>query len=260
VSRVTSPDRTCEGVSVSLDGGVGTIEFSRPPANYFTVALVTEIVDAMDALASDSQCRIVVLKSAGRHFCAGAELTGPVAPAAGPHLYDVAARIFDQPLPIVAAIQGAAIGGGFGLALAADFRVACPEARFAANFARLGFHHGFAMSVTLPAVVGQQAALDLLYTGRRVDGREAFRLGICDRLADTDSLDEATRDLARAIAASAPLAIRSIRYTMRAELAQSARRAMERERAEQTRLMATADFSEGVAATAERRIPVFHGR
>ena len=259
MSSVTSPDGTREGVSVSLDGGVGTLEFSRPPANYFTMALVTEIVDAMDALASDSGCRVVVLKSAGRHFCAGAELTGPVGPTAGPHLYDVAARIFDQPLPIVAAVQGAAIGGGFGLALAADFRVACPEARFSANFARLGFHHGFAMSVTLPAVVGQQAALDLLYTGRRVDGPEAFKLGICDRLVEKDSLDEAARDLARAIAASAPLAVRSIRHTMRADLAQSARRAMERERAEQTRLMATADFSEGVAAVAERRIPVFHG-
>lgn len=260
MSRVTSQDGTREGVSVSVDGAVGTIEFSRPPANYFTVALVAEIVDAMDALASDGRCRVVVLRSTGRHFCAGAELTGPLDPTAGPHLYDVAARIFDQPLPIVAIVQGAAIGGGFGLALAADFRVACPQARFAANFARLGFHHGFAMSVTLPAVVGQQAALDLLYTGRRLDGQEAFRLGICDRLVDQDRLDEAAGDLAGAIAASAPLAVRSIRNTMRGELARSVRPAMERERVEQTRLMATADFSEGVAATAGRRTPVFHGR
>ena len=95
----------------------------------------------------------------------------------GTHLYDFAIRLFEQPLPIVAAIQGAAIGGGLGLAMAADFRVAAPEARFAANFALIGIHQGFALSVTLPAVVGQQAALDLLYTGRRVSGAEARALG-----------------------------------------------------------------------------------
>jgi 2-(1,2-epoxy-1,2-dihydrophenyl)acetyl-CoA isomerase len=260
VSGVTSPSEAPEGVVTRLAAGVGIVEFSRPPANYFTVGLVGEIMDALDALAAGGKCRAVVLKSGGRHFCAGADLNRPVGAPDGPHLYDVAARIFDQPLPIIAAIQGAAIGGGFGLALAADFRVACPEARFAANFARLGFHHGFAMSVTLPAVVGQQAALDLLYTGRRIDGAEAFRLGICDRLVDQESLEATAVDLARAIAASAPLAIRSIRHTMRSDLAQSARRAMARERAEQDRLMATADFREGVAAMTERREPVFHGR
>jgi len=150
-------------------------------------------------------------------------------------------------------------GGGFGLAMAADFRVASPEARFAANFARLGFHHGFGLTVTLPLVAGHQTALDLLYTGRRVDGDEALQLGIADRLVANDELRAAAIDLAADIAGSAPLAVRSIRQTMRGDLAGRVRDALARERSEQDRLSATQDWREGVAAMAERRTPEFTG-
>ena len=105
-------------------------------------------------------------------------------------------------------MQGAAIGGGCGLALSADFRVATPQSRFSANFARLGFHHGFALTVTLPAVVGSQAAADLLLTGRRVGGEEALALGLCDRLADDDDLLAQAIGYADELAASGPLAVR----------------------------------------------------
>jgi 2-(1,2-epoxy-1,2-dihydrophenyl)acetyl-CoA isomerase len=171
-----------------------------------------------------------------------------------------AIRLYEQPLPIVAAIQGAAIGGGLGLALAADFRVAAPQARFAANFALLGIHQGFALSVTLPAVVGQQKALELLYTGRRVAAPEAHLIGLADRLAETGQEREQAHALAAEIAASAPLAVRSIRATMRRQLAVEARAAMERERAEQERLMLTADWKEGVTAVTARRPANFTGR
>ena len=87
-------------------------------------------------------------------------------------------RLFANPTPVVAAIQGAAVGGGLGLALMADFRVASPEARFSANFARLGFHHGFGLTVTLPRLVGQQRAAEMLYTGQRVKSDEALRIGL----------------------------------------------------------------------------------
>ena len=144
--------------------------------------------------------------------------------------------------------------------MAADFRVAAPEARFAANFARLGFHHGFSLSVTLPLVVGHQTALDLLYTGRRVDGEEAFAMGMCDRLVPLDRVRDEAHALALEIATSAPLAIRSIRVTMRGHLVEQARAAFERERSEQDRLRRTADWKEGVKATSERRPPEFTGR
>ena len=169
-------------------------------------------------------------------------------------------RLFATATPVVAAVQGAAIGGGLGLALSADFRVASPSSRFAANFARLGIHHGFGMTVTLPAVVGTQAALELLYTGRRVKGEEAHALGLCDRLAAEGDLRNEAHALACEIAASAPLAVRSIRQTMRGELPERVRAATEHEHARQTALFATDDFREGVRATAERRTPNFAGR
>lgn len=244
-------------IGVERDGFVAVVEIQRPPNNFFDIDLIRDIADAADELAA-GDCRAIVLCSEGRHFCAGADFGGGRATnPAGPHLYDMAIRLFEQPLPIVAAVQGAAIGGGLGLAMAADFRVASPEARFAANFARLGFHHGFGLTVTLPLVAGHQAALDLLYTGRRITGEEAQQLGIVDRLVPTDELRAAAIEQATEIATSAPLAVRSIRHTMRGHLAAEVRAALDRERAEQDRLTATSDWREGVTAMAERRTPNF---
>ncbi|HEY7325920.1 MAG TPA: enoyl-CoA hydratase/isomerase family protein [Streptosporangiaceae bacterium] len=250
-------------LTVELDDNhVGTLEFNRPPSNFFSVALISRIADACEELAADGRCRAIVLCSTGRVFCAGADFAGAhaVGTPDGTHLYDHAVRLFEQPLPVIAAVQGAAIGGGLGLAMAADFRVAAPEARFAANFALLGIHHGFALTVTLPAAIGQQAAMDLLYTGRRVNGEEAHALGLADRLAPTGQAREQAHALAAQIAASAPLAVRSIRTTMRGQLADEARAAMARERVEQERLYETADWKEGLAAVTQRRQASFTGR
>jgi 2-(1,2-epoxy-1,2-dihydrophenyl)acetyl-CoA isomerase len=237
---------------------VATVEFDRPPHNHFDVELITALADAYAELDKDPACRAIVLCSTGRHFCAGANFTGTRS-AGGRALYAQAVRLFAAATPVVAAVQGAAIGGGLGLALSADFRVAGPSSRFAANFARLGIHHGFGLTVTLPGAVGMQAALELLYTGRRVKGEEARALGLCDRLVDDDGLRGAAHALALEIAASAPLAVRSIRQTMRGDLAARVQAATEREHAEQAPLFATGDFDEGVRATAERREPRFTG-
>ncbi|HVC67669.1 MAG TPA: enoyl-CoA hydratase/isomerase family protein, partial [Acidimicrobiales bacterium] len=154
-------------------------------------------------------------------------------------------------------VQGSAVGGGLGLALAADFRVAAPTSRFAANFARLGFHQGFGISLTLPAVVGRQRALELLTTGRRVEGAEALGIGLCDRL-DEDPRAGA-HVLAEQLAGSAPLAVRAIRRTLRADILHGFVAMVDHERAEQLRLMGTADFREGIAASLARRPPRFRG-
>ena len=143
--------------------------------------------------------------------------------------------------------------------LDADFRMAAPEARFSANFARLGFHQGFGLSVTLPRLVGPQVAADLLYTGRRVPGEEAARLGLADGLVARDKLRDAAHGMAREIAMSAPLAVRSIRATLRGDLADQVEAAVAHEHREQDRLQRTADFAEGSRAMAERRIPEFRG-
>ena len=257
------PRRAGRDISVSLGADhVAIVEISRPPNNFFDAGLIGALADALGELAGDAACRAVVLCSEGRHFCAGADFSraSPIGPGDGPHLYDMAARLFEQPLPVVAAIQGAAVGGGLGLALAADFRVASASSRFAANFARLGFHQGFGLSVTLPGIIGQQRALELLYTGRRIGGEEAAAIGLADRLAEPQQLRSAAHELAAEIAASAPLAVRSIRQTMRGDLPGRVRAATDHEGAEQDRLRKTADFAEGVRASSERRPPRFEGR
>ncbi len=240
---------------------VATLEIARPPDNYFDRALIASIADALEALDREPGCRVVLLCSQGKHFCAGADFRGlPLQAQDGRHLYDEALRVFSTNKPILAAVQGAAVGGGLGLALAADLRIAAPEARFSANFARLGLHHGFGLTVTLPRVVGQQRALELLYTGARVPGEDALQLGLCDRLAPLERLRDEAYAFAREIAGSAPLAIEAIRATLRGDLAARVRAATARERAEQERLQASADFREGTRAMAERRPPRFERR
>lgn len=259
--------KTFGDVSVWASGDlVATVEIGRPPDNFFDAGLIGSLADACAWLDERPEFRAAVLCSDGKHFCAGADFTGRSGrsgrPGAGgaKELYAAAARLFRVRTPVVAAVQGAAVGGGLGLACAADFRVASPQARFCANFARLGLHHGFALTVTLPAIIGEQRALDLLCTGRRVGGEEAARIGLADRLAEPEGLRAAAQELAAEIAAGAPLAVRSIRATMRGTLADRAQAAMDRELAEQDRLRQTADFAEGIRASAQRRPPRFEAR
>jgi 2-(1,2-epoxy-1,2-dihydrophenyl)acetyl-CoA isomerase len=255
-------NETFGDVTVSTgDDHVAVVEIHRPPNNFFDVELIRSLAAAYEAVDGRPECRVILLCSEGRHFCAGVDFTTPpssvVATAA---LYEEAVRLFRTETPVVAAVQGAAIGGGLGLACSADFRVACPEARFSANFARLGFHHGFGLSVTLPDIVGRQHALALLFSGRRVPGDEAARMGLCDQLVDAADVRSEAHAMAADIAVSAPLAVRSIRTTMRGDLADRVAAAMAREAEEQDRLRHTSDWSEGIRAAAERRTPCFEGR
>jgi enoyl-CoA hydratase/carnithine racemase len=246
-----------ELVSVQVTGHVAVVEMHRPPHNFFDEVLLRELADALLALDDDPGVRSVVLCSQGKHFCAGALLGGVTAEGIR-DLYRQAFRLFTARRPIVAAVQGAAVGGGLGLALAADFRVATPESRFAANFARLGFHQGFGLSATLPGLVGRQRALELLLTGRDVSGSEALEIGLCDRLTSAD-LREAAVELAAEIARSAPLSIVSIRATMRRSLVGDVYAALDTEAQAQAALLPTADFREGVEAARARRPPDFTG-
>jgi enoyl-CoA hydratase/carnithine racemase len=248
-------------VTVDLEQHVATVEVHRPPHNYFDPELVAGLADVLASFDDDAAVRAVVLCTEGRNFCAGADL-GPDSDLVDrtAELYEQAVRLFAVRTPIVAAVQGAAVGGGLGLALAADFRVATPTTVFRCNFARLGFHQGFGLSVTLPAVVGQQRALELLYTGGEVPGDEALRVGLADRCVPVDDVRAEALAFAGAIAAAGPLAVRTIKETMRGGLADAVAAATAREHEVQQALRTTDDFAEGVRATAERRPPEFTGR
>lgn len=245
-------------VSVTQLAHVGVVEIHRPPHNYFDAELVAGIAAAITTLDAAPECRAMVLVSEGRCFCAGADFTGPSRTDPGA-VYRSALPIFRRHKPLVAAIQGPAIGGGLGLALSADFRVAAPEARFQANFVRIGLHPGFGLTHTLARVIGTQAAANLFLTGRRVDGAEALQLGLADKLVALADLRAAAIEYAEIIGAGAPLAIQSIQTALTQDLAGCVEKAMSRELAAQEALFKTADFVEGVRASAERRAPRFTG-
>jgi enoyl-CoA hydratase/carnithine racemase len=246
-----------DDVTITVADGVAIVEIHRGPSNFFDEELLRALVQALHDVDAHPAAHSVVLCSEGKHFCAGADLRDVTAEGIR-RIYRQAFALFTARLPIVAAVQGAAIGGGLGLALAADFRVARSDARFSANFARLGFHHGFGLSVTLPAAVGRHRALDLLYTGRTIFGAEAYDLGLCDRLTERDPRDVAFT-LAAEIAQSAPLSVAAIRATMRRQLVPDIWSALEAEADAQAALLGTADLKEGIDASINRRTPMFTG-
>ena len=250
-----------EDISVQIAGNIANVEIQRPPNNFFDYLLIEQIADAYEELDEISDCRIIILSSQGKNFCAGAnfgqdeDMLDKSVPYA--KLYAQAVRLFKTNKPVIAAIQGAAIGGGLGLALSADFRIACPEARFSANFAKLGFHPGFGSSVTLPRVIGKQKAMDMLFTARRVGGEEAFEMGLADKLTSKEDLMIEAEKFASEIVSSAPMAVESIRSTLRGNLAEQVEKIVDWELSEQVRLQKTDDFKAGIEASLNRDLPVF---
>ncbi len=259
-------------LGVSLKDYVATVEIQRPPHNFFDYSLIQQLAGTFEELDENDDCRAILLCAQGKSFCAGANFGdgsriqndgsvdgSPNSGSAG-HLYMEAVRLFACKKPVVGAIQGAAIGGGFGLSLVPDLRVGCAETRFAANFTRLGFHPGFGLTTTLPRVIGETKAAMMFYTSRRVKGEDAYRIGLLDEFVALENVRQAAWDLAREIAVNAPLALVSTRQTMRGDLAEAVRKATDHELKEQTWLRQTEDFREGVAATSDRRLPNFAGR
>jgi enoyl-CoA hydratase/carnithine racemase len=255
-------------VAVTLAEHIATVEIRRGPNNFFDVTLIHSLADAFEALDNEAACRAIVLASEGKHFCAGANFHNPDAQSerdtrsaeTGNPLYAAAVRLFACRKPTVGAIQGAAIGGGFGLALVPDFRVLCPETRFSANFVSLGFHPGFGLTYTLPRLIGWQRANLLFYSGRRIGGEEAITWGLGEVMTTQDHVRAAAVGLAKEIATNAPLAVQSTRATMRAGLAAAVKAATDHEFQEQSWLQKTEDHKEGIRAVADRRPGRFVGR
>lgn len=253
-------------INVSLQNHVAIVEIQRPPHNFFDVALIEDLADAFAAMDADNDCRALVLAAQGKAFCAGANFSsGPSvleqSDGKGRNpLYVAAVRLFSNNKPVVGAIHGAAIGGGLGLALVPDFRVTCPEASFAANFTKLGFHPGFGLTHTLPAIIGQQKAALMFYTGRRIKGDQAYDWGLADVLTSADQVRSGAIALAQEIAGNAPLAVMSVRATLRQGLTEMLQAVTDHEAREQDWQRLTEDFREGVISVAERRAGLFKGK
>ena len=249
-------------VSVTrLDGHVVQCEINRPPNNFFDHQLIKDLADCFEDIDTQDDIRAIVLCSEGKHFCAGANF-GSSARAAELEqrtesdrnpLYDEAVRLFRCKKPVIAAVQGAAVGGGFGLALMADFRVVCPATRMTANFVKLGFTPGFGLTHTLERIVGAQKANLMCLTGRRINGETAQEWGLGDIYTDTDNVRSAAIELAQEIAENAPLALLSLREQMRPNIAEAVNDVTTIESREQKWLQQTNDHKEGIKAVAEKR-------
>ncbi len=244
-----------------LDGHVVQCEIKRPPNNFFDHQLIKDLADCFEDIDKHNDIRSIVLCEEGKHFCAGANFGSSVRAAELEQrtendrnpLYDEAVRLFRCNKPVVAAVQGAAVGGGFGLALMADFRVVCPATRMTANFVKLGFTPGFGLTHTLERIVGAQRANLMFLTGRRINGETAQEWGLGDIYTDTDNVRSAALELAQEIAENAPLALLSLREQMRPNIAEAVNDVTTIESREQKWLQQTSDHKEGIKAVAEKR-------
>ena len=254
-----------ETVTVDVDGHVALLTFANPPVNFATVSLLRLIADQLEQLDRQTEIRAIVLSAAGTVFCAGADLVsenGFGAEGNDPlrEFYDQALRIYACQKPLIAAVQGAAIGAGLGLAVAADFRVAAPTAKFSANFVKLAFHPGFGLTYTLPQLIGAQRASLMFLTGGRYSAEEVAHWGLVDRLTSTESVVDEAIKFAAAIAVNGPLALLATRATLRKNLVVQVTEAIKHEHQQQLLLQPTADFAEGVRSSGERRPGKFNSR
>ena len=258
-----------EGLRTEVHGNVGVVIMDRPPHNFLNFRQIHDIADALEEMQNDMSIRCAVLAADGRSFCAGADFAGDgvgggddevVGGDATLALYQGSGRLFDVTLPIVGAIQGPAVGGGLGLAMVPDIRITCPDARFSANFASLGIHQGFGMSVTLPQLLGPSRAAQVLYSAKRYKGEEAVAIGLADECVPSEQVRERALEVATEIAANAPLALRAIKSTLRLGLGDRVREITQQEAQLQAELSASDDAKEGIAAVGERRAGNFKGK
>ena len=249
---------------------VATITLNRPDnRNSMTPDLLDGLAAAVAQARTDRQTRCVIITARGKSFSAGADFKAfgtderlrALAPTERQYaMYEPFLSVLDLEVPVIAAMNGHAIGGGLGLALVCDLRVANREARYGANFVRLGLHPGMATTTLLPRLIGVPRAVELLLTGRLVDGAEAAAIGLANYAVAADEVVPRARELAREIATAAPLAVRWTKRSLYEAAALDARAVARREAALQARTMDTDDFREGVAALLEKREPRFQGQ
>lgn len=256
------------------DRHIGVITLDRPDnRNSMTPELLAAFADATDAAIADGGARVVIITGTGRCFSAGADFRSqiqadgddggrtPQAHERSYAMYKPFLRVLDIEVPVIGALNGHAIGGGFGLSLVCDLRVAERDSLYGANFAKLGLHPGMAIGYLLPRLIGPARAAELLFTGRRITGAEAMDLGLVNRaVSGGEAVLAEAMALARDIAASAPVAVRMMKRSFYAGLGWDVRRGAMDEAFAQAVTVDTDDAREGMKALLEKRTPEFRGR
>jgi len=250
---------------------VAEITLNRPEnRNSMTDDVLEGLRSAVERVREAEDVRCVIVTGRGSSFCAGADFKSQVQRDDGtgralPNersfaMYSPFLSMLDFEVPTIGALNGHAVGGGLGLALVCDLRVANADAKYGANFVRLGLHPGMATTYLLPRLVGLPRALELLLTGRIVTGRDACEIGLVNHAVPADEVLPRARALAREIASAAPIAVRWTKRSIYRNLAWDPRSAAEVEAHAQSRTVETDDAKEGMRALLEKRAPVFHGR
>jgi len=248
---------------------VGVITLNRPDnRNSMTPELLDAFADASAEARADASMRALVVTGTGSCFSSGADFKSTLqrdGDDRAPHdrsyaMYEPFLSLLEIDVPIIGALNGHTVGGGFGLALVCDLRIGAVDAKYGANFVKLGLAPGMSISYLLPRLVGVARASELLYTGRLVDGREAEALGILNRAVPAEGVLVEAMALARTIADNAPFAVRATKQAIRRGLALDVRAAAHAEAHVQAASLVTDDAREGIAAFLAKRPPKFTGR
>lgn len=254
-----------ESIITEVTDSIGTVTFNRPDRlNAIDLPTLEDLIDALKSMKEDDEVRCVVLAGRGKAFCAGADISEMV-PRDSAEWEQIVKRYLDpirlisgMDRPVVARLHGNAIGGGFGIALACDFRVASEEIQMGAPFVKLGLA-GCDMSVGyyLPRLIGLGQATDLMMTGRLVDAREAKRMGLINRVVAHDSLDSAVDELTTSLAEGAPRALAFTKRAIRRSLDRTIDAEFDYEVFAQTQCLQSDDHRKGLAAFREGCEPNF---
>ncbi len=254
-------------MNVERRGSALLLTMNRPEAmNALSSALVLELLSAVEAAADRRDIRGIVITGAGdKAFSAGTDLkerrtldeAGKAAQSRS--LLTLSTAIRGNPKPVIAAIGGWCLGGGFELALACDLRIASEDARFAFPEMTLGAYPGSGGAATLPRIVGFARAKEIFFTARQLDAAEALRVGLVERLVGRPALIESALAWVAEMEATSPLALAALKRSMHEGMAMSVEEASELDQSIRRALDATADYQEGLRAYFEKRKPVFRG-
>ena len=262
--------RERDDLRYAVRDGVATITLARPERrNAFTLEMIEACADALRGAARDPGVRVVLLRGAGEAFCSGVDLDDFSERAGTPwadrtlltdRVHRVAYAMEELDKPLIAAVDGPAIGAGMDMALMCDIRFATTRARFCQGYVRVGLIPGDGGCYLLPRLVGMAKALELMWTGEVIDGAEAFRLGIVTHLYDSaDDLAQGAETLAARLAAGPPLALRMIKRLTYQSLRLDFRTSLDMVASHQAVIQSTADSREAFAAFRERRPARFQG-
>ncbi len=250
------------------DDGIALVTFNRPEKlNALNATVIAELDALISQVEQDAKVRGLILTGAGpKAFVGGADIAELVAVdrESGTAMGERGSRVFRKleqlDVPVVAAVNGFALGGGCELAMACHVRLAAPNARFGLPEVKLGLIPGFGGTVRLPRLVGRGRALELLLTGAMIDATEAARIGLVNRVVAAESLIEESRGLLRLMLANGPLAVQLAMRAVDGGLELSVDNAFALESKFFGDACASEDKGEGTRAFLEKRSPVFHGR